>query len=257
MGAKSVHLPVLQSGLGKTLRRDNWWVGPATTGVILVSFIIYATFRGFENAHYEIGPYLSPMYSPLIDTSFAKNWPIPVSGAMLILGGPASFRLTCYYYRKAYYRAFAMDPPGCAVGERNAHKYNGETKLFIFQNLHRFTLYVALAFLVFLWHDAITALIGWKDGIHLNGGTLVITMNATLLSLYTFSCHALRHLVGGNVNSYSTAFLGGLRFKLWKIVTKLNEKHMLFAWMSLFGVGLTDFYIRSVATGAFADFRIF
>jgi len=257
MATKSVHLPVLQSGLGKTLRRDNWWVGPLTTGTILVAFIVYATFRGFENANYEWGPYLSPMYSPLIDTSFAKNWPIPVSGAMLILGGPASFRLTCYYYRKAYYRAFAMDPPGCAVGERNAHKYNGETKLFIFQNLHRFTLYVALAFLVFLWHDAITGLIGWKDGVHLATGTLVITMNATLLSLYTFSCHALRHLVGGNVNSYSTAFMGGLRFKLWKIVSKLNEKHMLFAWMSLFGVGLTDFYVRCVCTHAITDFRIF
>ncbi len=257
MASKSVHLSVLQSGFGKTLRRDNWWAGPATTGLIITSFIVYATFRGFENAHYEIGPYLSPMYSPLIDTSFAKGWPIPVSGAMLILGGPASFRLTCYYYRKAYYRAFAMDPPGCAVGERNAHTYNGERKLWIFQNLHRFTLYIAIMFLVFLWHDAVKGLIGWSDGTHLNVGTLVITMNATLLSLYTLSCHALRHLVGGNVNSYSTAFLGGLRFRLWKAVSVLNERHMLFAWMSLFGVGLTDFYVRCISVGAFADARIF
>src|SRR5277367_4655334 len=98
MASKSVHLPVLQSGFGKTLRKDNWWVGPATTGAVLVFFIIYATYRAFENANFEIGPYLSPMYSPLIDTSFAKGWPIPVSGAMLILGGPGSFRLTCYYY---------------------------------------------------------------------------------------------------------------------------------------------------------------
>jgi hypothetical protein len=232
-------------------------VGPTVTGLVLVTFIAYATFRAFENAAYLVEPYLSPMYSPLIDTSFAKGWPIPVSGAMLILGGPGSFRLTCYYYRKAYYRAFAMDPPACAVGERNAQKYNGETKLFIFQNLHRFTLYVALLFLVFLWHDAIKALVGWGDGVHLNVGTLVITMNSTLLSLYTLSCHAFRHLVGGNVNSYSTAFLGGLRFRLWKMVTKLNERHMLFAWLSLFGVMLTDLYIRQVSLGAFPDFRFF
>ncbi len=257
MASKSVHLPVLQSGLGNTLRRDNWWVGPATTGLVLVTFIVYATFRAFENKFYLSGPYLSPMYSPLIDTSFAKGWPVPVSGAMLILGGPASFRLTCYYYRKAYYRAFAMDPPACAVGERNAKKYNGETKLFLFQNLHRFTLYVAIAFLFFLWHDAVMALIGWNDGVHLKVGTLIITMNATLLSLYTFSCHAFRHLVGGNVNSYSTARFGKLRHSLWKRVSTLNEKHMLFAWMSLFGVMLADLYVRSVACGAITDVRFF
>jgi hypothetical protein len=59
------------------------------------------------------------------------------------------------------------------------------------------------------------------------------------------------------VNSYSTAFLGGLRFKLWKIVSRLNEKHMLFAWLSLFGVMLTDLYIRQVSLNAFPDFRFF
>ena len=257
MAHNSVRLPVLQSGLGATLRRDSWWLGPALTVAILGSFIVYATFRAFENANYMDGPYLSPMYSPLIDTSWAKGWPIPVSGAMLILAGPASFRFTCYYYRKAYYRAFAMDPPACAVGERNAKSYSGEKGIWIFQNLHRFTLYVALMFLVFLWHDAFKGLTGWSDGVHLNVGTLVITLNATLLSLYTLSCHALRHLVGGNVNSYSTATLGGLRHSLWKFVSMLNTKHMQFAWVSLFGVALTDFYVRSVAAHWITDVRFF
>jgi hypothetical protein len=93
--------------------------------------------------------------------------------------------------------------------------------------------------------------------VHLKVGTLVITMNATLLSLYTFSCHAFRHLVGGNVNSYSTARFGKLRHSLWKRVSTLNEKHMLFAWMSLFGVMLADLYVRSVACGAITDVRFF
>ena len=252
-----MHLPVLQSGLGRTLRTDNWWVGPALTFFVLMCFIVYANFRMFENANYEVGPYLSPFYSPLIDTSWAKGFPIPISGAMLILAGPLSFRFTCYYYRKAYYRAFAMDPPACAVGERNAKRYNGETKLLIIQNFHRFALYVAIAFLFFLWHDAIKGLIGWKDGVHLNVGTLVLTLNASLLTGYTLGCHAFRHLVGGSVNSYSTATLGGLRFSLWKAVTKLNEKHMLYAWMSLIMVGFTDFYVRSVATHLFTDARLF
>jgi len=111
MASKSVRLPVLQSGFGRTLRSDAWWVGPGITFAIISLFIAYATFRAFENAHYTFGPYLSPFYSPLIDTSFAKGWPVPLSGAMLILAGPASFRFTCYCHRKTYYRAFAMNPP--------------------------------------------------------------------------------------------------------------------------------------------------
>ena len=257
MASKSVHLPVLQSGFGRTLRNDAWWVGPAITFSVLTAFIVYANFRMFENASFRVGPYLSPFYSPYIDTSFAKGWPIPVSGAMLILAGPLSFRFTCYYYRKAYYRAFAMDPPACAVGESHAHRYNGERKLLVIQNFHRYALYVAIAFLFFLWHDAIEAMIGWGNGFHVNVGTIVITLNALFLTGYTLGCHAFRHLVGGNVNSYSTAALGGLRFSLWKWVTKLNERHMLFAWTSLLWVGFTDFYVRCVATHAITDMRLF
>jgi hypothetical protein len=252
-----VRLPVLESGFGKTLRRDPWWAGPAATFVVLSSFLVYATFRAFENKWFHTGPYLSPFYSPYI----------PVSGipmltpAMLILPGPAGFRFTCYYYRKAYYRAFAMDPVACAVGEGNRHRYNGETKLLIFQNLHRFALYVAVGFLVFLWHDFYKSLFwetpsgGTTFGMGL--GSLVILANCVFLSLYTFSCHSWRHLVGGSVNSFSTAPLGKLRHSLWSGVTILNKNHMAYAWISLFGVGLTDFYVRCVASGAFKDIRFF
>jgi hypothetical protein len=239
-----VKLPVLQSGFGRTLRTDAWWVGPGITFAVLTLFVVYATFRMFENAHYTIGPYLSPFYSPLIDTSWSKGWPIPVSGAMIILAGPGSFRFTCYYYRKAYYRAFAMDPPACAVGERS-HDYNGERKLLV------------VAFLFFLWHDAIKGLIGWTDGVHLNVGTLMLTLNAFLLSGYTLSCHAFRHFVGGNVNSYSTATLGGLRHMLWKGVSRLNTNHMAWAWTSLFGVMGADLYVRLVSNGTISDMRFF
>jgi hypothetical protein len=37
----------------------------------------------------------------------------------------------------------------------------------------------------------------------------------------------------------------------------LNERHMLFAWLSLFSVGLTDLYIRLVSSGAIQDVRLF
>jgi len=247
-----VHLPVM-NGLGQTLRKDSWWVGPLTTFVVLLSFIVYATWRAFENAHYAHGPYLSPFYSPLIETA---GLGIPfLTPAMLILPFPGSFRLTCYYYRKAYYRSFAMTPPACAVGARAQSNYNGERRLLIFQNLHRYALYFALLFLVFLWHDFYKSL--WFDGrFGVGGGSLMILLNCTFLSLYTFSCHSFRHLVGGGVNSYSEAPFGALRHRLWSWVSGLNINHMAFAWISLFGVALTDLYIRQVASGAIQDFRI-
>jgi hypothetical protein len=253
-----VRLPVLQSGFGRTLRKDAWWVGPALTVAVLGGFIVYATFRAFENDWFAYGPYLSPFYSPFVAVPGGVPFLTP---AMLILPGPASFRLTCYYYRKAYYRSFAMDPPACAVGERNAHRYNGETKLLLFQNLHRYALYVAVIFLLFLWHDFIKSL-EWTrpDGTIAFGagiGSLVLLANCTFLSLYTFSCHSWRHLVGGGINSFSTAPFGRLRFALWSGVSRLNTNHMLFAWVSLFGVALTDFYIRMVARGAIPDVRLF
>ncbi len=254
MANKTVHLPML----GPTLRKDAWWVGPALTVTVLVAFSVYATVRAFEGSNYEWQAYLSPFYSPLLDVSWAKGSGLAFfTPAMLILPGPLSFRFTCYYYRKAYYRAFAWDPPACAVAERSAHRYNGETKLLLFQNLHRFAMYVALLFLVILWKDVVLAVVGWKDGVHVGVGTLVMLVNVLLLSGYTLGCHSFRHFIGGGVNSYSKAALGNVRHRLWKLVTVLNERHQPLAWASLFGVGLTDLYIRMVATGAITDLRLF
>jgi hypothetical protein len=256
MANKSIHLPIAR--FGESLRKDTWWAGPAATVLVLTGFIVYATWRAFEGAAYEYGPYLSPFYSPFFDVRWARAYGLGFfTPAMLILPVPASFRFTCYYYRKAYYRAFAWDPPACAVGERAPHRYHGETRLLLFQNLHRYAMYVAILVLIILWKDAIEAMTGWKDGVHLGVGTLVMLANVLLLSGYTFGCHSFRHLIGGGVNSYSTATLGAARHSLWKLVTVLNERHMAFAWMSLFSVALTDLYIRSVATGCLNDVRLF
>ena len=254
MANKVVHLPVVGQGhsLGETLRKDNWWVGPLITFTVLASFVVYATWRAFEGQFYAVGPYLSPLASPYFET---KGLGIPfVTPAILILPFPGLFRFTCYYYRKAYYRSFAMTPPACAVGASRPGKYNGERKLLLFQNLHRFAMYFALLFLVFLWHDFIKSLM--LDGkLHLGLGSLVILANCTFLTLYTISCHSFRHLIGGSVNSYSEEPFGMLRHKVWGLVSKLNMSHMSFAWISLFGVSLCDLYIRSVASGAITDIR--
>ena len=78
---------------------------------------------------------------------------MPFSAALLILWAPGGFRFTCYYYRGAYYKAFWADPPSCTVGEpRKA--YRGENSFpLIFQNVHRYFLYLALLFLIVLWRD--------------------------------------------------------------------------------------------------------
>lgn len=220
---------------------------------ILSVFGIYATLRAFEGAYFEWGPYLSPFYSPLIDAHH-RWWPL--SPALLILGGPLSFRMTCYYYRKAYYRAFFLDPPGCAVAERPNRRYSGETRFpFILQNLHRYTLYIAIIFLLFLWHDAIRAFF-FPDGFGIGVGTLVLLGNVILLSLYLCSCHSLRHLLGGKLDCFSCARSGMARHSAWRGASFLNEHHMLFAWISLCSVGFADFYIRLLSSGAIRDIRI-
>ncbi|MBX3198416.1 MAG: hypothetical protein KF894_09820 [Labilithrix sp.] len=252
MADKVVRLPVVD-GLGNTLRRDNWWLGPLVTFSVLTAFVVYATLRAFEGDHYAWGPYLSPLASPYFET---RGLGIPLlTPAILILPFPGLFRFTCYYYRKAYYRAFALTPPACAVGGRSPGRYNGERKLLLFQNLHRYALYFALLFLVFLWHDFVRSL-RWDGELGLGVGSSVIFLNCALLTLYTTSCHSFRHLVGGGVDSYSTAPLGRLRHRLWSAVSRLNVGHMAFAWVSLAGVVLCDVYIRSVATGAIQDLRL-
>jgi len=88
-------------------------------------------------------------------------------------------------------------------------------------------------------------------------GTLVMLVNICLLSTYTLSCHSLRHLAGGKLDCFSCATFGKPRYKAWRGLTVLNERHMLFAWLSLFSVGLTDLYIRLVSSGAIQDMRLF
>lgn len=238
--------------LGLTLRRDAWWLEILPAAVVLGAFGLYATWRALEGRFYEWGPYLSPFYSPLIDAH--HHW-WPFSPALLILGGPLGFRATCYYYRKAYYRAYFLDPPACAVSE-SRRSYRGETAFpFILQNAHRYFLYLAVLFLVFLWHDAIRAFsFNGKFGIGL--GTLVLTLNVALLTLYTFSCHSLRHLAGGKLDCFSCATFGRPRYGAWRGITALNERHMLFAWASLISVGSADLYIRLVSCGAIRDVRL-
>jgi len=242
-----------QAQVEGTPQDNHGWIQIVPVIVVLGGFGVYATFRAFEGAYFQWGPYLSPFYSPLIDVHH-HYWPF--SPALLILAGPLGFRVTCYYYRKAYYRAFFLDPPGCAVPEKSGRRYAGETKFpFILQNAHRYFMYLAAVYLAFLWYDAVHSFF-FENGFGVGVGSVVLLVNIVLLTLYLFSCHSLRHLLGGKLDCFSCVNFSGPRHSTWRALSAMNEHHMLFAWMSLISVGFADFYVRLVSSGAIRDLRI-
>jgi hypothetical protein len=250
---------------GETMRRDAWWAPQVGAFAILTSFLAYATWAAFQNAHYECGPYLSPFYSPLLFGgspqawfSAAPRWLPAISPALLILPFPAGFRFTCYYYRGTYYKAFWADPPGCAVGEPRKSYLGERTLPLVLQNVHRYFLYFALGFLIILASDAFKGFRFADDaGVKHFGmgiGSLVLTINVVLLSGYTLGCHSLRHLAGGYLDR-----LAGrpVRRTAYECVSCLNRGHMRWAWASLFWVAFTDLYVRLCSMGVIHDWRIF
>jgi hypothetical protein len=256
----------------KTLRTDRWWVMPLITAVGFSAFVVYATWAAFSHPTvytngaphpiYYSKPYLSPFYSPCLASSCPPEvrwasidiwgW---LSPALYILIFPLSFRATCYYYRKAYYRSFWLSPPACAVSE--PHKtYSGEARFpLLIQNIHRYTWYFAVIFAGILTYDAGKAFTySNSSGLHLfiGVGTAVMVINAVLILGYSFGCHSCRHVTAGRINHFSKH---PLRYKWWTFVSWLNKRHLQWAWASLVWIAVTDGYIRLVANGTITDYH--
>jgi len=224
---------------------------------------VYATWRVLENAHYIADngayhyatPFGNPDFTPFVP-GFLLSIPVvgPFLGypGVLILPFVAGFRFTCYYYRKAYYRGFAATPPGCAVPGTRGRNYKGERGLFVFQNLHRYFLYAALVVLLFNLYDALHSIFT-PHGLYFGLGSGIMLVNVMLLSCYTLGCHSLRHLVGGRLDCFSCDLPSRMKYTLWQRVTVLNQRHMLWAWFSLFWVAFTDFYIRWVSSSGITN----
>ena len=261
-------VPLTRRRWGQTMRRDTWWIQPLVVFIILSSFLIYATWAAFQNAHYTYGPYLSPFYSPEIfgDSPHAwfgpkpGAWPawLPFSPALIILPFPALFRFTCYYYRGSYYKAFWSDPPACTVGEPRK-KYLGERYFpLLLQNVHRYFMFFAVLFLGFLAHDVWKAL-WWTDPVThttsfgIGVGTLVLAANVVCLAGYTLGCHSMRHILGGFRDQFSKQ---PVLKTPYRCVTCLNGVHGRWAWVSLFMVALTDVYVRLCSMNIVHDLRI-
>jgi hypothetical protein len=256
----------------KTLRTDRWWLSPLVTALVFAAFVVYATWAAFNHplvfghgtVHriFYAKPYLSPFYSPC----FADGCPSEVqwgqvdiwhwiSPALYILIFPLSFRLTCYYYRKAYYRSYWLSPPACAVSEPHK-KYSGETRFpLIVQNIHRYAWYFAVIFAGILTWDAVQGFIfPAADGHHffVGVGSFILLVNAALILGYTFGCHSCRHVTAGRINNFSKH---PLRYKWWSFVSWLNRRHMQWAWASLVWIAFADIYIRLVANGTITDYH--
>jgi hypothetical protein len=211
------------------------------------------------------------------------------SAALLILGLPAGFRLTCYYYRKAYYRSLWLDPVACAVGEPRKTCIGENALPLILWNVHRYFLYIAIIFVFILSYDGIIAFMfpvnadgsAFVNLAYLADGSanpafdatkatvphhhefgmsvvsIILLLNPILIAGYTFGCHSMRHIVGGRKD----CFAGGegcgtdLHFKAWSLVSLLNRHHASFAMSSLVMVGVADLAVRLVAMGIMPEMR--
>jgi hypothetical protein len=250
----------------RTLRKDPWWRAPAITATLLTIWVAYATVHVFLGRWYWVPKYhyLTPFYSPCISgacvsgSSTLGTWfpkvPSIVPYALVSLPFVLGFRLTCYYYRRAYYRAFWRAPAACAVREPHA-TYSGETRFpLILQNLHRFFFYVVVLISLLNTYDMVQAFRGPDGSFGFGLGSLIMTVNVVLLWGYTVSCHSCRHITGGRLKHFSKH---PVRYWIWTQVSRLNRRHMQLAWTTLGTLMLTDLYIWLVASGAISDLRFY
>ena len=232
-------------GPGAIERKDAWWIEWALMATALTVFLIYAMWATLQGKNYLAGPYRSPFYP--LDFS-----PWGISPALLVFWIPVFFRLTCYYWRRVYYRVYLNDPSGCTVGEFR-RGYRGETAFpFVLQNLHRYFVYLAVIFLILHWKDSLYSFY-YNGKIGIGVGNVILLLDSFLLTLYVFSCHALRHIVGGSINRFWCSQCTRLRYRAWKGISILNYRHGFWAWVSLVGVIIADMYVRLLATGVIED----
>ena len=278
-----------QKGFGATERKDAWWAGPIAVGALLLAFIVYSTAVAFQSGYHWVNGtnYLSPFYSPEIYgngphawisgvPSWWPKWMFEFSSAFLILAVPAGFRLTCYYYRKAYYRSLWLDPVACAVGEPRNSYWGENTLPLILWNAHRYFLYLAIVLGFILLYDGIAACFfpvnadgsaffwSWAGTTQATGalpalststpiaaaqpagyefglgvGSIILLLNPLFIMGYTFGCHSLRHLVGGRKDGFGCSKSGLAQLKAWRVVSWLNEHHNAWAMASLVWVGVS------------------
>jgi hypothetical protein len=114
-------------------------------------------------------------------------------------------------------------------------------------------MYVALLFVIFLWIGAVRGFHDPEEGWGIGLGSVLLVLNAFLLMMYTFSCHSLRHFVGGGLDCFSCSKWNQTRKRVWDYVTVWNANHRWWAWTSLIVIVVVDLYIRLVANDVITD----
>ncbi|MCL4381317.1 succinate dehydrogenase [Candidatus Marsarchaeota archaeon] len=180
----------------------------------------------------EYRGYIDPFYSPTI----------------LILPAIALFRLTCYAFRKSYNRHVFTHPLACMVSPNNDlnRNYTGESShVFRTENLHRYFMYFSVLVLPFFYYDAYISFAYNLSLIRL--GSILLLADAVILSLYVFSCHSVRNIIGGNKDCFNCMKFSIKRKQIFDLQSFLNEHHEFFAWFSLAFIVFIDLFIRAMA----------
>lgn len=212
----------------------------------LWAFVFIIILAGGALFLYPVGiykGYVDPFYSPTV----------------LVIPVVALFRISCYAYRKDYYRHVFRHPLACIDGIRfddNRKGYSGEKTFFGLNNYHRYFLYAGIALLPFFYYDFYVSLTYIPGEFILRLGSLLIIINAIFLTLWTLSCHAFRHLTGGHVDCFSCKAAGNARKKFFNGQSALNRYHEQFAFISLIIVIGVDLYIRGLMAGLPLDFTL-
>lgn len=185
----------------------------------------------------KIAGYIDPFYSPTI----------------LILPLVGLFRITCYAYREDYNRHIFKHPVACPAAKSMdgaKRQYTGETSLFMkIEDAHRYFMYAAVAVLPFFYYDLFVSLT-YLGGFTLRLGSILLGLNAVALTLYVFSCHSVRSLVGGRSDCYSCiGKLGKQKKNAYDAQSRLNRHHAELAWFSLILIIGVDLYLRALAAG--------
>lgn len=196
---------------------------------------------------YPVKPYLGygdPFYSPTV----------------LILPLIALFRLSCYAFRKGYYRHVFSHPQACLNTERvdkEGRNYTGETGFFSLENFHRYFLYLAIIVLPFFYYDIYYSMFYQGGFLVFRVGTIIMVTEVIFVTLWTFSCHAFRHLIGGYKDCYSCTAMGKGQKSVFNGQSILNRYHEVFAYTSLLLVATVDIFIRALVLGWPIDFTFF
>ncbi|MCL5092149.1 MAG: succinate dehydrogenase [Candidatus Marsarchaeota archaeon] len=211
----------------------------------LWSFIFLIAFTIFAMMSFpvkELNGLIDPFYSPTI----------------LVLPFVGLFRLTCYAYRKDYHRHVFKHPVACATNAREdsaTRSYSGETGFFRIENLHRYFMYFSVLILPFFFYDFYIA-VAYSGIFKITLGSLLLLANAVVVTVWVFSCHAVRHLTGGRVDCYGCKLAGKSRNKFFRFQSYFNVHHEALAWTSLILFISVDLYLRALSAGLPLNFTI-